>query len=94
MSINAILEEASDASDSPNHPGASISRHRSFPLGTLMVCFTTWLIVTEVLVFDEIKFSANAELVEQATRALRGPQLIVPSERAPQLSDRAKMEKL
>jgi hypothetical protein len=67
---------------------------RPFPLRTLMVCLTVWLIATEVLIFDQIRFNAKAELVEQAARALRGSQLIVPSERTPQLSDRAKMEKL
>ena len=75
-------------------PIAATSDRRPFPLRTLMVCFTVWLIATEVLIFDQIRFNAKAQLVEQAARALRGPQLIVPSERTPQLSDRAKMEKL
>ena len=38
-------------------------------LRTLMVCFTVWLIATEILIFDQIKFDAKAEL-EQAARAL------------------------
>src|SRR4029453_10539106 len=64
-----------------NAPGAAISRRNSFPLRTLVVCFTIWLIATEVLIFDQIKFNVRTELLEQATRAIRGPQLSVPTER-------------
>ena len=67
----------------------------AFPLRTLMVCFTLWLIATEVLVFDQLKFSAKAELLDQAARALRGSQqLIVPSERQSNLPGDAGTEKL
>jgi hypothetical protein len=52
-----------------------------FPLRTLMVCFTIWLIATKVLVFDQVRFNARAELLEQAARALRGPDVVAPSER-------------
>jgi hypothetical protein len=83
-----------ESGDSPNAPIAAISRRRSFPLRTLMVCFTAWLIATEVLIFDEVKFNAKAELLEQAARALRSPQIIVPSERAPSFPSDAKMHKL
>ena len=67
---------------------------RAFPLRTLMVCFTVWLIATEVLVFDKIKFDAKAELLEQAARALRGPQVMAPTERPSHLPSGAKMETL
>ena len=67
---------------------------RPFPLRTLIVCFTVWLITTEVLVFDQFKFDVKAELLEQATRALRGPRIMVPSERPSNLPSGAKMEKL
>jgi hypothetical protein len=67
---------------------------REFPLRTLMVCFTTWLIATEILIFDEIKFNANAALLERAARALRGPEVVVPSERPPDFPSDAKMDKL
>jgi hypothetical protein len=54
----------------------------AFPLRTLMVCFTIWLIATEVMVFDQLKFDAKAELLNQAARAFRGSQqLMAPSER-------------
>ena len=51
---------------------------RTFPLRTFVVCFTIWLIATEVLVFDEIKFKARIELLEQAGRTLSAPEVIVP----------------
>jgi hypothetical protein len=65
-----------------------------FPLRTLMACFTIWLIATEILVFDQLKFYAKAELLNEATRALRGSQLTIPGERPSNLSGDAGMEKL
>jgi hypothetical protein len=59
-----------------------------------MGCFTIWLIATEVLIFDQIKFTVRTELLEQATRAIRGSQWLVPTERPFNLSGNAKMEKL
>jgi hypothetical protein len=94
MNTNASLEGALDAGDFPNPSVAPVSRRRSLPPRTLMVCFTVWLIATEVLIFDQIRFNAKVELVEQATRAFRGPQLLVPSERPSNLPGAAKMEKL
>jgi hypothetical protein len=67
---------------------------RTFPLRTFVVCFTIWLIATEVLVFDEIKFNARIELLEQAGRTLRAPEVIVPSERPSDLQRGAKMQTL
>jgi hypothetical protein len=66
----------------------------AFPVRTLMVCFTIWLIATEVLVFDQLKFNARAELLNQAARALRGSQLTVPSERPSNLPGDASVGKL
>jgi hypothetical protein len=65
-----------------------------FPVRTLMVCFTIWLVATEILVFDQLKFDAKAELLNQAARALRGSQLTIPSERPSNLPGNARMEKL
>ncbi len=64
-----------------------------FPLRTLMVCFTIWLIATEVLVFDQVKFNAKTDLLEQAARALHGPEVVAPSERRSNLPS-ARMENL
>jgi hypothetical protein len=68
-------------SGSPSEPIVAFSGRRRFPLRTLMICFTAWLIATEVLVFDEVRFYANAALFEQAARALHGPQVVIPSDR-------------
>ena len=65
-----------------------------FPVRTLMVCFTIWLIATEVMVFDQLKFDAKAELLDQAARSLRGSQLMTPSERPSNLPGDTSMEKL
>jgi hypothetical protein len=105
MKINVPIEEATGADraianrtfgngDLPSVPGAAISRRNSFPLRTLMVCFTAWLISTEVLIFDQVKSNANAALLEQAARALRGPEIVVPSERSPNFPSGSKMQKL
>jgi len=59
-----------------------------------MICFTSWLVATEILIFDQIKFNVRAELVEQATRAIHGSQLLVPTERPSSLPGGTKMEKL
>jgi len=67
---------------------------RTFPLRTFVVCFTIWLIATEVLVFDEIKFNARIELLEQAGRTLRAPEVIVPNERPSQVPSGANMQTL
>jgi len=105
MKMNVPIEEAADADraianrafgsgDLPSAPGAAISRRNLFPLRTLMVCFTIWLVATEVLVFDQIKFNVRIDLLEQATRGSRGPQLLAPTERSANLPGVAKMEKL
>ena len=80
--------------DSVSDTGAEMPARRVFPLRTLMVCFTVWLIATEVLIFDQIKFDAKAELLEQAGRVLRGPRVMVPNERPSNLPSGAKMERL
>jgi hypothetical protein len=105
MKMNVPIEEATDADRAianrtfgngalPSASGAAISRRNSFPLRTLMVCFTIWLVATEVLIFDQIKFNTRIDLLEQATRASRGPQLLAPTERSANLPGAAKMEKL
>jgi hypothetical protein len=37
---------------------------------SLIICFTLWLIATECLVVDLIKYNARLELLEQAARSL------------------------
>ena len=67
---------------------------RPFPFRTLILCFTAWLIASEVLVFDQVKFNAKAELLDQAARALRGSEFLAPTERPSSLPGSVKMEKL
>jgi len=80
--------------NTPNDAAAAFSGRRRFPLRTLMICFTIWLIATEMLVFDQVKFDARAELLEQAARAFHAPQAIVPSERPSNLPMERKMQRL
>jgi len=54
---------------------------RAFPLRTLMVCITIWLIATEAFVFDQIKFQERTDLLQQAARAFHGQEVIVPNQR-------------
>jgi hypothetical protein len=84
----------SESSTTPEDGAVAVSKRRSFPLQTLMICFTIWLVATEILIFDQIKFNVRAELVEQATRAIHGSQLLVPTERPSSLPGGTKMEKL
>jgi hypothetical protein len=86
--------KTSESSTTSDDPVAAVSNRRSFPLRTLMVCFTTWLVATEVLIFDQIKFNVRAEILEQATRTIREPQLLVPTERPSNLPGAAKTERL
>ena len=72
--------------------GASV--RRPFPFRTLMVCFTIWLIATQAMIFDQIKFDERAQLLEQTARSLGAPQVVVPSERPAQLSSSAEMQRL
>ena len=65
-----------------------------FPLRTLMVCFTAWLIATEVLIFDRLEFDAKTALLEQAARALHAPEVVVPGDRPSTRQGGVKMEQL
>jgi hypothetical protein len=84
----------SESSTASDRAAMVVSNRRSFPLGILIVCFTIWLVATEVLVFDQIKFNIRIELLEQAAQAIHGPQLLVPPERQSNLPGVAKMDKL
>ena len=79
--------------DSPSGTvGASV--RRPFPLRTLMVCFTIWLIATQAMIFDQVKFVERAQLLEQTARSLGAPQVVVPSERPSHSSSGAEMQRL
>ena len=79
--------------DSPSGiVGASV--RRPFPLRTLMVCFTIWLIATQAMIFDQVKFVERAQLLEQTARSLGAPHVVVPSERPSHSSSGAEMQRL
>jgi hypothetical protein len=73
---------------------AAIARRRPIPLRTLIVCFTIWLIATQAMIFDQVKFDQRAHLIEQASRSLGGPPVIVPNERPSNLPSVAKVQRL
>ena len=70
------------------------SVRRPFPLRTLMVCFTIWLIATQAMIFDQIKFDQRAQLLEQTARSFGAPQMAAPSERPSHSSSGAEMQRL
>jgi hypothetical protein len=83
------------AGNAPSSPiAASVATRRPFPLRTLMVCFTIWLIATQAMIFDQIKFEQRAQLLEQTARSLGAPQMAVPSEGPSHSSNGAEMQRL
>ena len=86
---NPILLRGDSASGTV---GASV--RRPFPLRTLMVCFTIWLIATQAMIFDQIKFDERAQLLEQTARSFGAPQVAVPSERPAHSPSGAEMQRL
>jgi hypothetical protein len=83
------------APDAPGSPIAeSVAAHRPFPLRTLIVCFTIWLIATQAMIFDQIKFEQRAQLLEQTARSLGAPQMAVPGEGPSHSSNGAEMQRL
>jgi hypothetical protein len=80
--------------DSLSTPVAAVPARRPFPLRTLMVCFTVWLITTEVLILDQVKFNAKTELLKEAAQGLGGPQIVIPTERSSDVPSGARMERL
>ena|SRR5437763_9820985 len=81
-----------------NSPGAAvaaaIASRGPFPLRTLIVCFTIWLIATQAMIFDQLKFETRAHLFEQQTRSLGGPRALIPNEQRADLSSAAKVQRL
>jgi len=80
-------------SPSGTDAGALASR-RPFPLRTLIVCFTIWLIATQAMIFDEIKFETRVHLLDQAAQSLGGFHMVVPSERPPNPGAGANVQRL
>src|SRR5438034_11066520 len=55
---------------------------RPFPLRTLMVCFTIWLIATQAMIFDQVNFDARLRLPRQPPGPLAPPRVGVRGEGA------------
>jgi len=81
-----------------NSPGgavaAAVATRQPFPLRTLIVCFTIWLIATQAMIFDQLKFAERVHLLEQEARSLGAPQVVVPNERPSNLSTGANVQRL
>jgi hypothetical protein len=89
------LDRAGHNRNSPSGAvAAAFSSPGPFPLRTLIVCFTIWLIATQAMIFDQLKFAERVHLLEQATRPLGGPQVVVPNERPSNLPTGAKVQRL
>jgi len=73
---------------------ASVATYQRFPFRTLMVCFTIWLIATQAMIFDQVKFDERAHLLEQAARSLGGPQVVVPNEPPPNRPSGVELQRL
>src|SRR5215469_4227943 len=88
---NRVLKVANSPSDAVAAP---IADRKPFPLRTLMVCFTIWLIATQAMIFDQIRFDQRAHLLEQEARSLGAPQVLVPNERPSNLPNGATVQRL
>src|SRR5215469_16466847 len=67
--------------NSPSGTVATATANRGlFPVRTLMVCFTIWLIATQAMIFDQFKFNERARLLEQQAHSSGVPQVVVPNE--------------
>ena len=86
--------QALTVSNSPTDGVAGIVNRGPFPLRTLIVCFTIWLIATQAMIFDQVKFAERVHLLEGATRPLEGPQVLVPNEPASNQPTSAKVQRL
>ena len=73
---------------------AAIASHGPFPLRTLIVCFTIWLIATQAMIFDQLKFNERAHLLEQSAQSFGAPQVVVPNEQPSNLPSDAKVQRL
>ena len=88
---NGILRVGSSPSGSVV---PAVDSRKPFPLRTLIVCFTIWLIATQAMIFDKIKFETRVHLLDQAAQSLGGFHMVVPSERPPNPGAGANVQRL
>ena len=79
---------------SPSEDVAAMTGRGRFPLRTLVVCFTIWLIATQAMIFDQLKFNERAYLLEQETRLFGAPQAVVPNEPPSNLPSGVNLQRL
>ena len=70
--LNRVFRVGNDAT--------AIASRRPFPLRTLIVCFTIWLIATQAMILDQIRFETRVHLLDQAAQSLGQFHLVVPNE--------------
>ena len=70
------------------------SSRGSSPVRTLIVCFTIWLIATQAMIFDQLKFKERAQLLDETARSFGVPQVVVPNQRPSNLPSGAKVQRL
>ena len=88
-------KRAFSVGDSPSGAVTAVVANRGpFPLRTLIVCFTIWLIATQAMFFDQLKFKERAQLLEETARSFGAPQVVVPDQRPSNLSSGAKVQRL
>jgi len=73
---------------------AAVASRGPFPLRTLMVCFTIWLIATQAMFFDQLKFKERARLIEETARSFGTPQVLLPNQEPSNLPSGAKVQRL
>jgi hypothetical protein len=102
-SVTAVMEPHLDraaynrvfgVSYSPSEAVAVMTSRGRFTLPTLIVCFTIWLIVTQAMIFDQLKFKERAHLFEQAARSFGAPQAVVPNEPPSNLPSGVNLQRL
>ena len=81
-----------------NSPGGAVAgavaSRGPFPLRTLIVCFTIWLIATQAMFFDQLKFKERAQLLEETARSFGAPPVAIPNQRPSNLPSGAKVQRL
>jgi hypothetical protein len=73
---------------------AAVASRGPFPFRTLMVCFTIWLIATQAMFFDQLKFNERAQLLEETARSFGAPPVAIPNQRPSNLPSGAKVQRL
>src|SRR5215467_7141543 len=81
-------------SNSPSAAIAAITSGGRFPHRTLIVCFTIWLIATQAMIFDQLKFNERAHLFEQEARSFGAPQAVFPNEPPSNLPSGVNLQRL